>query len=352
MLVEFRVRNFRSFCDDQVLNLVASSDKTLPSNTIDTLTLGKQKLLRSVVVYGPNASGKSNLLNAIAFIRAFVVQSDKLDSDTEIPVLPFLLDAACTDGPTEFELTFISHAVRYQYGISVDRHRVHQEWLIAYPKKLPQLWFERTLGADGKKYDWYFGSKLLGDKKRLESLTRPDTLFLTIAARFGHPQLSPIYSFFRRSMRFMHGGRTIRGNVEFTARRSLEDKKFHSYVKQLLFLADLGIQDFAIEEKASADDVPVILSADTPALSETGDGQTAPRNNKQYEVTMRHGALGGSPTDVSLPFGFESLGTQRLFAMAGPIIDTLEHGYSLFVDELDASLHPILMRAIIVSVQG
>ena len=155
MLVEFRVTNFRSIKDTQVFSMVASSDRSLTDNTIESEALGKLRLNRSAVVYGANASGKSNLIAALEFMRDFVLSPlsgrtirELRDAESFVPVVPFLLDPATREEPSEFELVFIQRGVRYQYGFQADRRCVRSEWLIAYPYGQPQRWFERTLTYD------------------------------------------------------------------------------------------------------------------------------------------------------------------------------------------------------------
>ncbi len=144
MLIEFRVQNFRSFRDQHRLSMVASTDKELrESHTLETPAF-KQRLLRSAVVYGPNASGKSNIIVALGFLQLFMlnaVNSPPVQGQRaiDLPILrPFLLHAEQRQQPSSFELSFIQNNVRYQYGLILDRETIHDEWLIAFPKGQPQ----------------------------------------------------------------------------------------------------------------------------------------------------------------------------------------------------------------------
>ncbi len=154
MLIEFRVKNFRSFRDQQVLSMVAASDKELRDTNTTKTPAFKHSLVRSAIIYGPNASGKSNLILALGFAHLFMltaVNSPPTSGQRAIdhPLLrPFLLSAQERQAPTEFELIFVHQDVRYQYGLVLDRQLIHEEWLIAYPKGQPQTWFERRLRAD------------------------------------------------------------------------------------------------------------------------------------------------------------------------------------------------------------
>jgi len=113
MLIEFRVKNYKPFKDWQTLSMVASADKSLPDNTTTVESLGNRRLVRSAVVYGANASGKSNLVDALHFVYDFVANSTERKPGAEIPAAPFLLSKSTATAPSEFEISFINDGVRY-----------------------------------------------------------------------------------------------------------------------------------------------------------------------------------------------------------------------------------------------
>ncbi len=345
MLVEFRVTNFRSFKDTQVFSLVAGSDKTLPDNTIQNEALGKLRLNRSAVVYGANASGKSNLIAALQFVRRFVLNSvarravhevREGESEAIIPVTPFLLDRATRDAPSEFEIIFIQQGVRYQYGFRVDRQRVHSEWLIAYPYGQPQRWFERTLQANGE-YEWQFRSKQFrGEKQRITEVTRADALYLSVGSNFRLDQLAAVYSWFNHLQIYFPPPR-LRSMISLTAQRAFRDPQFHQRVRELLVHADVGILNFVVTE------VPDERGSQLPLFAE--DDRPVSRRSR-YEVSLAHQ---GSTEEESalLPLEEESRGTQQLFELAPRLIDVLDEGSVLIIDELDSSLHPVLTHKLV-----
>ncbi|MHC4646126.1 MAG: AAA family ATPase, partial [Planctomycetota bacterium] len=148
MLVEFRVKNFRSFRDEQVLSLVASNDTVLDGNCA---TDGKLRLLKAAGIYGPNASGKSNLIKAIYIMRDIVLNSANYKPGKKLPVQPFLLDDESQKKPSSFEVIFYYGDIRYQYGFSATNERIREEWLLAYPKgramDKAQTWYHRTFST-------------------------------------------------------------------------------------------------------------------------------------------------------------------------------------------------------------
>jgi AAA15 family ATPase/GTPase len=339
MLIDFSVANFKSFKDKQILSMVASSDKSLPGNTIASEALGRDKLVRSAVVYGANASGKSNLVDAIRFVESFVRDSANRNPDTRIGVKPFLLDEDCAKSPSCFEVSFIREDVRYQYGFSVDSERVYEEWLVAYPKGRPQTWFERPVDDVSNADKWYFGPRLRGEKKKLVALLRPDVLFLSLGTKFAHRQLSKVSRWFSDCLRHVEGrGFPDAALMEYTAGKVLEDEVFRKAVTSLLGVGDLGICGIDVTPQRYSDaGFPIeVFAEETRALIE----------KKEFlKVTMRH--EGPSGREISFAIDDESQGTRRLFCMSGPWIYAFSHGCTLVVDEIDASLHPELVRVLI-----
>jgi hypothetical protein len=337
MLIEFKVKNFRSFKEEIVLSMVASPDKTLPENIILAPEFGNRSLLRSAVIYGPNAAGKSNLIAAVNFVDEFVNTSMERKLNSPIEVTPFLLVAEPNTAPAEFEVTFIdSQDVRYQYGFHVTAKQVVSEWLVAYPKGLPQTWFEREHPAEAEP-TWYFGRNLKGKNSQVAQMTRPDVLFLSNAVKLNHRQLGRVIEWFQKSLRVIGADELIPYLYTYSAAWAKEDEQAQARIRRLLAVADFGISGFDIREETYTEkDLP----EENPA-----ELRSQLVNKKHLDVYMRHPV--GSEGEVALPLEEESSGTQRLFALSGPLAEVLENGWTLFVDKLDASLHPLLVRYLV-----
>ncbi|MCK4602394.1 MAG: AAA family ATPase, partial [Phycisphaerae bacterium] len=200
MLIEFRVSNLRSFRDEQVLSLVAGSGNELPGNCMD---VGGNQLVRTAAIYGPNASGKSNLIDALGFMAALIKKSTEMEGAKAFRSFPFLLDSRSKERPTVLEVTFLLEEVRHQYGFSIAKGRIHDEWLIAYPKGKAQRWFERSFDPKKEEYTWKWSTFFKGQKDRLAEMTRPTTLFLSAGAQFNHPQLSPVHTWLTTNVRVL-----------------------------------------------------------------------------------------------------------------------------------------------------
>ena len=337
MLIEFKVTNFRSFRDTQVFSMVASADQTLLDNTVETSVLGKQRLLRSATMYGANASGKSNLVKAFVFLRSFLTTSTERKPGSGTGIKRFALDPAYGKAPSEFEITFIQEGVRYQYGISLDSERIHTEWLIAYPRGIRQVWYERSINPETNEPSWYFGPRYTGERQRLTKLTRPDVPFLNVATAFNHKKLRIVFNWFYGSLLILDPTAPIMSLGQVTTHIASGNENILTQIEEMIKHADLGIEKFLWNEGKRQEN--------------SGTSDTAERTSETlsarpfYEIEMYH--RGQDDTSISLPLEEESLGTRRFFGVLGFWTLILTVGGTLVIDELDASLHPTLMRTLI-----
>jgi AAA15 family ATPase/GTPase len=339
MLIEFSVTNFRSIFERQTLSLaMASGGEHRDTNVFQFDGANKFDLLRSAAIYGPNASGKSNLLIALRTMQDCVRESaTKLTSGDKLPAEVFKLDPEARKLPSEFEVTIIAKGVRYQYGFSISQERVEEEWLLAYPKGRPQQWFTREWDKVGCKYRWEIGSALIGEKQLWQKSTRDNSLFLSTAVQLNCEQLKPIFDWFDDILHTVKVG----GWGSGYSASLCETKGKKELLLNFLRAADLDIEDIGVKseefsEKKLPQDMPQQLKSHLSAEL---------KGHKIFEITTFHKDSEGQP----VPFDFldESDGTQKLFNFAGPWLDSLEHGSVLFVDELHDNLHPKLVSFLI-----
>lgn len=317
MLIRFRVANFRSLRDEQEFSMVAAfQDGRKELVHLDALGVD---LLRVAGIYGANAAGKSNVLDALRFMRDAVTGSHRVwPPDGPIPHEPFLLDADSRTSPSFFETDFMLDGVRYQYGFELDDKEVLQEWLYAFPNRRRQVWFTR----DAERSEtFHFGKHFRGNNRGIEKLTRGNSLFLSVAAENAHEALGRIYSWFSSRL-YLSDAASRESWTLFTA-ALLETKR--KEILDLMRLADLGIVDVRLKRRGSAM---------TPGRTEGA--------NRFLE--FRHKAKGDP---VSLTLGEQSRGTQSWFSLAGALIDALENGAILCLDEIDTSLHTLLTLEVI-----
>ena len=337
MFVEFSVKNFRSLRDEQTLSMVSSPDRAhLETHTIDTGVRSVARLNRTSVVFGANASGKSNLLFAVATMRNLVLYSTAmLDAARVDQYTPYRLDRSSAKEATEFEIIVLLDGVRYQYGFSYDAQRIRDEWLIVYKTGKGQAWFDRRWNDASGDYEWApFSSYFTGAKETWKQATRPGALFLTTAIQLNNEQLKPLWNWFANDLSIVNWSGAL--GIGQTLQR-LDDPAFKSRALNLLRAADLHIVDIEVE-KVPGHQVEFKLEAGKPPeLAATA--QDVPL------VKFVHKVEGEEP--VSFDGRYESAGTQRLLSYIGPILDALENGKLLIIDELDSSLHPMVVRFIL-----
>jgi uncharacterized protein len=340
VLIEFRVRNYRSLRDDNVLSLVASTDKTLKSSNVAHPGVASLPgILRTAGVYGANASGKSNLVRAMALMRAVVVQSASLQPGQPFNVQPFALDPAFKDQPTEFEVTFVREGARYQFGFSFDSARIHSEWLLVYKTVQPQSWYTREFNKISNKEHYRFGSHFQGQRQLWRSSTRPNSLFLSTAIQLNSEQLKPVFDWFVGLTVAEQGGLPILGGLnalQFTLDHVQQSESLKEEITKFLSGADVGISQIEITKEKGFQQ----------ALSMDAAGNIA-SSRQEMEIPVPKFTHSTAKGRALFNLGDESEGTQRLFMLAGPLFEILRTGSVLFVDELDRSLHALLVRQLI-----
>ena len=345
MLVEFSVANYRSILARQTLSMAASSYfKELEElNTFDVgLSEKVPRLLRSTVLYGPNASGKSTLIQALNFVKNQVINSQKeSQAGDEIDTVPFKLTAAARAADSEFEVTFVEQGVRYEYGFCCNSQRFTEEWLFAYPNGRAQKWFHRVFDPDAGKDVYKFSASFEGDRKRLDwkAQTRSNALFFSTAIQLNNEQLKPAFEWFKNRLKIISSAHDLEAG--YTVARCKVDASKQRVI-EFMNSADLSISDILLKTAVfSPDSLPKNL------LKQVKDEFS--RHLVGKELTTVKFVHHDVETQEAIEFAEneESDGTKALFAFAGPWLDVTENDRVLVVDELDTSLHPLLVHHLV-----
>ena len=316
MLIEFSVGNFLSIKDRQTLRLDASSISEHREQLIDA---GRYKLLRSAVIYGANASGKSNILKAIEAMNRIVTTSVARSSTAEIEIEPFLLSTETESAPSHFEILFLIDGVRYRYGFEADQKEVKAEWLFMSRKEYEKPLFSREQDSIEVFKDFNEG-------KGLEGKTRDNALFLAVCDQFNGAIAKRILSWFNQLI-------SISGLSHESLRKiTVQNIERNPSPDLMVFLgqADIGFNEIGIGRESS----PFYPKEEHLLKIET----THPKYDKEQKLA----GYVGFDLDKN-----ESAGTNKLFDLSGPIFDVIQAGGILVVDELDAKLHPLMTQAII-----
>lgn len=340
MLIQFSIRNFKTFKEKATLSMVASNyDKNtrVDENIVDHDKF-HFKLLKSAVIYGANASGKSKFIEALMFMKHFILSISKdIQKGDEIPIEPFLLDAESEQDSSEFEVIFIFKNVLYRYGFETNKHKIISEWLY---RKLSAKDVE-LFYRDYQNFETHPRSFKKGAVLVKEDLIRDNALLLPLAAQFNDSIATEVIDWF-------HDLKTISGLAEsgyqaFTM--SLTQKpKLKEKILELLKAVDLGIQDVNLEP-LDVEKLPKNMpkSVKNRILKEVKEENAEFFSDvltfhKKYDKSKKH--IGNAIFSLE---DDESSGTRKFFALTGPILYVLEHGCLLIVDELDSKLHPNLV---------
>jgi len=333
MIAEFTVENFRSFKEKCTFSLISTKDNDLSET--NTFEINKNlRFLKSAVIYGANASGKSNFFNALVFFLRFSVFSGpKKQAEDPIDTEPFALSMQTESAPSSFEIIFIikedGKETRYRYGFSVNKEYVETEYLFAVYNVREVSLFTRNL--QDIIYTPYFK-----EGARSKDSVRNNCSFLSVCAQNNGEITSQIIKYFRNMC-------VLFGTHNWPIFLNKKKYKYEYKEKILDFLkyADIQITNYKTEN--------------VPAFGDIEDSELAAfyRNkypNAQEEIIL----FGHTVYDNEKPVGkkyfeedMESAGTLKLFSYSDAILDALEKGTPLFIDEFDTMLHPLIIEGIV-----
>lgn len=337
MLLQFLVKNYASIKNEVLFSLVPSKDKEHPENV---LKKGKFKANSVAAIYGANASGKSNLFKAMTNAIVYIRQSNVYQHGQKIPVTPYKFCDNCTSIPTKFEFTFIAEdGLKYIYGFSATVDRVIEEYLYVFRSSKPSMLFER----EEEKYTFP-----RNEKANLQPLTRmntPNKLFLSTATSWNAQCTTIPFQWFATKI----DTQTSVDNQEGLAMVAYQNEKEKNiaFVRKLMKMADINIVDVNIDVEEMSDDQSPFPGIDFGGFI-LNNQIIKPQNNR---IEIRTGHIVTDETGIQkryeLSLSEESLGTFQLFLYAPFLRKALETGKVLFIDEIDRSLHPFLIRLLI-----
>lgn len=316
MLLQFTIKNFRSLREDVTLSLLASSSSEHKEDLI--VIDGKKRLVPVAALYGANAAGKSNILLAMQTMQDMIVgKSAQLLKDKPLPFQPFMFDNKAPLGPTEFGVIYFYNGIKYEYSYAYNQDAIVSEALYYWPKCREALIFSREDGV-------YKFSENQKEQQTLASRTPDNKLYLVSSNEWNAPQTEDAYRWFTEKL--LPYGMQDKATITIDAiKDTLKENSMRTRIIGELLLADLGIVSIGVTEQ--------------------GDG-------KESHVLMVHRTKDADGTKkFPMPLEQESAGTQRFFARIGPWLNALDKGGILFVDELEASLHPLLTRRLVTMVQ-
>lgn len=328
-----------------MLNMAAGAqDKTLPGNCIELELPGvtPKRWLKGAAIYGANASGKTTIIEALQALASMVTTSAKMTDpkDRISQIEPFSFCRKGAESPTAFEVMFLTGGQRYAYCVAATQERVWHESLRTWPTANMQTWFCRQWNAELAEYDWSpeRPSGFIRDT-RLERDTLPNMLFLSKHIASNRTELEPIFRWFKEDLVFLDLSTRAQMGSGFTLKQIEEKTALSNRIVELLRHADIGVTGARAVEIETPKGLLEVLSHMPSELQESA------RKRRWVEPELVH--RGADDEEFPLPWQSESAGTHRLFSLIGPWLDILQNGSTVFVDELETSMHPIMVMELL-----
>lgn len=344
MLIDFTVSNYQSIKEEQTFSFVSES-LTEDKNALFNLENNTIKLYPFSIIYGPNASGKSNFISALDDLCDFVKESYKYEEGADIPAYkPFLLDKEYINKPTHFEIEYETNNNRYLYILEIGKNSVLKEelYLYSYNKRASQS----TLFKREKDKAIYYGSLFSGSKKALETFLLSNQSLLSRTGNSNNASLKSPYNFFKEQIDFYRRKSYELPELCMTTLFLEKDDEFKQTILNFLHAADIQIEDLKIEHTKKSEKLEYIQNEFNNLKSDDID---LLKRAYSAELKMAHKVIGADINDVAY-FDLatqESAGTKKLYDLAAYIVRSLISVTVLVIDEFNNTLHPVIQKMII-----
>lgn len=338
MLIYFKVGNYKSIKEPLTLNFLASSISE--HNNSNVITADKAAVLKSLLLYGHNASGKSKILDAFIFFKKFITDSAiRNQGDGAIDVEPFRLNEMTMKKPSFFEAGFLLDTIRYRYGFEANKDKIHKEWLLETKAQKEYPVFLRI------KDEFEISENRFENAKGLEKRTRSNALFLSVASQWNVAKAELINKWF--SSIFTASGLTDSRAFKDLTVEMLSNPKYSKLIHEFIRKADLGIAAIDVAELPL--EIPEIDRRLSPDVKELFLQNMKAEQGKSvithhYRFDKKNNVVG---TEMFLLDKQGSEGTRKYFSLIGLILTALYENRLIVMDEFDARLHTALSKAIL-----
>ncbi|NLM91042.1 MAG: ATP-binding protein [Candidatus Cloacimonetes bacterium] len=338
MIITFSVQNFLSIRNKVTLDFRATSDKTLEDYYVVSVEKPKLRILRMAMIYGANASGKTNLLMALNFIKRFISDTS-INKEIPIPITPFALDE---DKSSIFEIDFLQKGVVYSYYLELNKKHIIQEELSYYPNGRKTLIFSRKLvDIKGFIYEYKWRNAAINEKQKdaLELTVQNQSILSKIATIQYSGVLQEARNWFNTTLNPILSNKTdlFRFNYHNYLSSPQKEKKYKPLYLELLKRADFCIEDFNIEKKIiPLSDLPPSLRVEIEDQNKESEGDKTKNEIYWLKTEFTHKTPSGT---YVLNYNMESMGTQRYFGLVGVLFELLYKNRVVPIDEIESSLH-------------
>lgn len=349
MVLEIKIKNFRSFKTEQILSFEASSDTD--NEEYYVVKIGKHRVLKNAVIFGANASGKTNIIHAFYFIKE-ITTNPRYDKTQSTSHLPFLFDNEYVYSPGEFEITFFINDTKYHYKIILDSEIIYQEKLNVYLSSKPTMVFSRIYDKNKKISNFKANTKFYSDSDEILKLKANLINNTTVIAAFAKSnidfaELEKVYNYFSTVWMPVIASKTELFNYSLDYYDKNYNDEYYSFIIDFLKKADYNIEHLELEKvEIPSDDI--IKIADNPMIPNALKNQMFQSNKKfiRKNLLFKHN-INNEINSRQFPVDLESLGTKRMFGFTAPLYELLKHNKFLTIDEIDSSLHPDLIEFIL-----
>lgn len=326
MLLQFICSNHKSIRQETVLSTIATSDDTYQSRLMEFSGL---RILKYAVIYGANGSGKSNLIDAVAFVRNMVLNSITHQPGVAVHQVPHRLESINSE--SAYELQFVSNGTRYAYGFTLKLMEITQEYLYCYPNNRQTVIFERSDNSftEGNRFHGRFSS--------CRDVIKPNRLLLSCAANFSSiTEIAEAYDFFRSNL-VVYNPLNRENWLNYSLYQMTQSPKMKSAVLKFLDELGTGIKDIRI----TADESKLEFSLLSPFYTQDIHPLLLQNSTDSIKAQVVYDRF---ETDL---MNEESTGIKKLLALLSPIIDTIVNGRVLLCDELESGLHESVLFALV-----
>jgi len=338
MLMNYRFKNYKSYLEECNFSMLANADK---SHECNLEKFGKERVSKVKIIYGANASGKTSFIDSINFLRKFALDSNHLVEGNHVHIVPYKFRTKYLDYPSDFSITFIKNDIKYTYSFSCTHERVIDEKLDIYYSSKPSNIFTRTNTND---YKFNTDIRLLNEIKTKNTSNK---LFLITAATWNYEKVKPVVDFIMNDIVVLYStSHNTKYDLNYITRHNdLEDYK--EFCLDFLNSADISINDIIVDTKKLKDiedDITTIKNIINIVFGDNLKNGEKIEDVDVFNIRTKHNIENNS---YLLELNEESMGTKQLFYLAPVLYYVFKEGKTLFVDEIDKSLHPNLVEYII-----
>lgn len=341
MLVNISLSNMWSFRDTQNLSMLASDSKKDDINQLNIQSIGdaEERVLKSALVFGANASGKSNLIKAIGFMKDIVLSSiSSIETSISKSIVPYLLREENFENPSEIEIVFYAENVKYRYGLSVKDGEIIEEWLYYTPQARETKLFERNKMLIDYNKSSFSEADLFVKKGTIEK-TRADVPFISVLSGFNGEHATIVTDWFKKT--HILNGITDSHYSDFTYKQIQNDPSFRSWLLKILKafqISDLRVIDEVLDERLNK--IDTTDETIRKLVDSFKEFQKAKKINRANLLVVKK--VDGR--EIEFPLALESDGTRKLINILGPIYDSMMGGERLIIDEFDSKFHTLLSK--------